>query len=134
MAWCACIPAISLCQPPKKGSVSKSVKKAKGKVILYGQASFYATKFEGKKTASGAIFRHARYTAACNALPLGTWVKITNLKNKKSVVVQINDRLHPKTSRLMDLSKAAAKRLNYLSQGLARVKVEVLPAETIASN
>ena len=119
-------------QTPTKGSNTKFTKTKKGKVILYGQASFYATKFEGRKTASGAIFKQAKYTAACNALPLNTWVKITNLKNKKSVVVQINDRLHPKTTRLTDLSQSAARKLNYLGEGLTRVKVEVLPAQTVA--
>lgn len=94
--------------------------------ILYGQASFYAGKFEGRKTANGEIFRHAKLTAACNSLPLGTWIKVTNLRNGKSVVVRTNDRLHPKTKRLVDLTKAAAQKLGFIKSGLTRVKVEVL--------
>ena len=93
---------------------------------LYGQASFYAAKFEGRKTASGEIFRHSKFTAACNALPLGTWVKVTNLKNGKTVFVKINDRLHNKTRRLLDLTKSAAQKLGFIKSGLTRVKVEVL--------
>lgn len=94
--------------------------------ILYGQASFYATKFEGRKTANGEIFRHEKLTAACNSLPLGTWIKVTNLRNGKSVVVKTNDRLHPKTKRLVDLTYTAAQKLGFIKSGLTRVKVEVL--------
>ena len=93
---------------------------------LYGQASFYSQKFEGRKTASGQIFNHKKFTAACNTLPLGTFVKVTNLKNGKTVVVQTNDRLHVKTKRLIDLTLAGAKRLGFVASGLARVKIEVL--------
>lgn len=94
--------------------------------ILYGQASFYASKFEGRKTANGEIFRHAKLTAACNSLPLGTWIKVTNLRNGKTVVVRTNDRLHPKTKRLVDLTRTAAEKLGFIKSGLTRVKVEVL--------
>jgi rare lipoprotein A len=59
-------------------------------------------------------------------LPLGTWVKVTNLRNGKSVVVKVNDRLHPKMKRIVDLTSAAAKKLGYTSAGLTRVKVEVI--------
>ena len=65
-------------------------------------------------------------TAACNVLPLGTWIKVTNLQNGKSVVVKTNDRLHSKMKRVIDLSKTAAEKLNYVKSGLTRVKVEVL--------
>jgi rare lipoprotein A len=65
-------------------------------------------------------------TAAHNTLPLGTWIRVTNLHNKKIVVVRINDRLHHRNPRLVDLSKSAAKKLGYTGQGLTRVKVEVL--------
>ncbi|MEI2748033.1 MAG: septal ring lytic transglycosylase RlpA family protein [Ferruginibacter sp.] len=103
---------------------SKSSKKAKK--VFYGQASFYGNKFHGKKTANGEIFSQDKFTAACNVLPLGTWIRVTNLKNGRSVVVKTNDRLHPKMRRLVDLSRAAAKKLGYISNGLTRVKVEVL--------
>ena len=103
---------------------SKSSKKAKK--VFYGQASFYGNKFHGKKTANGEIFSQDKFTAACNVLPLGTWIRVTNLKNGRSVVVKTNDRLHPKMRRLVDLSRAAAIKLGYISNGLTRVKVEVL--------
>jgi len=65
-------------------------------------------------------------TAACNQLPFGTKVKVTNLKNGDSVVVTINDRLHPKTKRVVDLSKAAAKKIGLTTSGVTKVKVEVV--------
>ena len=65
-------------------------------------------------------------TAACNVIPMGTWIKVTNLKNKKWVIVRTNDRLHPRMKRIVDLSRSAAQKLGYISNGLARVKVEVL--------
>jgi len=91
-----------------------------------GTASFYAIKFEGKKTASGEIFRHKKYTAACNKIPLGTMVRVTNLTNNKSIEVKINDRLHAKNHRLIDLTSFCAKELGFYFKGLVKVKVEVL--------
>ncbi len=93
---------------------------------FYGTASYYAAKFQGRKTASGQLFDHAKLTAACNVLPIGTWVKVTNLKNKKSVKVRINDRLHPKMTRIVDLTSKAAEEIGMLKAGLARVEVEVV--------
>jgi rare lipoprotein A len=92
----------------------------------YGVASYYAKKFNGRRMTNGEIYRPEKYTAACNILPLNTWIKVTNLKNKKSVIVQIKDCMNPKNKRLVDLSYAAAKKLGYLSSGLTRVRVEVL--------
>ncbi len=71
-------------------------------------------------------FRAIKYSAACNVLPLNTWIKVTNLRNEKSIIVKTNDRLHAKNKRLIDLSRIAAKELEYLSRGLTKVKVEVL--------
>ena len=109
---------------PKTPKASKTSEKTSK--TLYGQASYYAAKFEGPKTANGEIFYHNKMTAACNILPLGTWIKITNLKNGKSIVVKTNDRLHKKTRRLVDLTKTAAHKLGFVKAGLTRVKVEVL--------
>ena len=99
---------------------------SKKPTIKYGVASFYAKKFNGRKTASGEIYNSTKLTAACNVLPLNTWIKVTNLRNKRSVIVKINDRLHPKNKRLVDLSRAAARKLGYTGRGITRVKVEVL--------
>lgn len=93
--------------------------------ILYGTASFYANKFEGRETANGEIFSQKKLTAACNVLPLGTWVRVTNLRNGRVVTVKINDRLHFRMKRVVDLSRAAALLLHH-TDGLIKVKVEVL--------
>jgi rare lipoprotein A len=93
---------------------------------FFGTASYYADKFKGRKTANGDSYNPENLTAACNVLPLGTWIKVTNLKNRKTVLVRTNDRLHPKMNRLVDLSKAAAMILGYAKSGLTKVKVEVL--------
>jgi len=100
-------------------------KKQKNKV-LFGVASYYGDKFEGRKTASGDIFSQKKMTAACNKLPLGTKIRVTNIRNGKSVEVVINDRLHPKMKRIVDLTKSAAKKLGYVYHGLTKVKVEVI--------
>jgi len=94
--------------------------------ILYGTASFYSNSFNGKRTANGEIYSHKKMTAACNVLPLGTWIRVTNLQNGKSVVVKTNDRLHTRMKRVVDLSREAADKLNYVKSGLTRVRVEVI--------
>lgn len=109
---------------PERKAKDTAVKKD-GKVLT-GIASWYSNSFEGRRTASGEIFSQKKLTAACNRLPLGTWVKLTNLSNNKTVVVKINDRMHPRMTRLVDLSRAAAEKLDFLSRGLTRVKLEVL--------
>ena len=96
------------------------------KFFRYGIASYYAQKFNGRKTANDEIFSSTKYTAACNCLPFNTWIKVINLKNKKWVIVRINDRLYVKNKRLVDLSKIAAQELGYFGCGLAKVKIEVL--------
>lgn len=95
-------------------------------IIKYGIASFYAHKFNGRKTATGSIYNSAKLTAACNVLPLGTWVKVTNVRNERSVIVEITDRMHPKNKRLIDLTKTAAQKLGFVSAGITKVKLEVL--------
>jgi rare lipoprotein A len=104
-------------------TVKTSITKPK---ILYGTASYYANIFNGRKTANGEIFSQDKMTAACNVLPLGTWIRVTNLRNGRTVNVRINDRLHPRMKRIVDLSRSAAQKLNYIRSGLTRVKVEVL--------
>ncbi len=101
-----------------------------GKIISEetGIASFYAKKFEGRKTSSGEKFKHSLYTAAHKTLPLGTYVKVTNLKNDSFVIVKINDRLPKHSKRTIDLTTAAAKQLNFIKAGLTKVKIEVYEA------
>ncbi|ULQ53482.1 septal ring lytic transglycosylase RlpA family protein [Flavihumibacter fluvii] len=107
-------------------SAAKKKRKASSAKIQYGTASYYSNKFNGKMTANGEVYDSKKFTAAHNGLPLGTWVKVTNQSNHRSVVVKINDRLHYKNPRLIDLSGAAAKKLGFTGHGLTKVKVEVL--------
>lgn len=120
-----------LIMPSVFGQDSVDVKTDKLRV-QYGTASFYHDKFVGRKTATGELFRQDRFTAAHNTLPLGTYIRVTNMRNRKSVVVRINDRLHYRNPRLVDLSKAAAHKLGYVNSGLTRVKVEVLGKKPVS--
>ncbi len=94
--------------------------------VLSGTASFYAKRFEGRRCASGEIFRHDSLTAAHKTLSFGTRIKVTNLKNDSVVIVRINDRLPKRSKRSIDLTRKAAKQLNFINQGLAKVKLEIL--------
>ena len=94
--------------------------------VQFGTASYYARKFEGRKTYTDEIFHEDSLTAASNTLPMHIWVRVTNLRNHKTVIVRINDKMHPRNRRLIDLSRAAAAQLGFLGRGLARVRVEVL--------
>lgn len=88
-----------------------------------GEASYYADKFHGRKTASGEIYKKTEFTAAHRTLPFGTKVKVTNLKNGKSVIVRINDRGPFKKTRIIDLSRAAAEKIDLIRIGVANVEV-----------
>ncbi|HEY4154334.1 MAG TPA: septal ring lytic transglycosylase RlpA family protein [Puia sp.] len=115
--------------PPHSGRhvKKKSSKPAEKKYPThYGTASFYANKFEGRRTSNGEIFSQQKFTAASNHIPMNSWVRVTNMRNKRSVILRINDRMHPKNPRLIDLSRSAASRLRYTGRGIVRVKVEVL--------
>lgn len=91
-----------------------------------GIASWYGTKYHGRPTSSGERYNKNEMTAAHNGFPFGTKVKVTNLVNNKSVILRINDRGPFKGPRIIDVSEAAAKKLDFRSHGLSSVKVEVL--------
>lgn len=123
MAVSCCLLAV---QPTMAQETQTTPAKKAASKILYGTASFYSNKFHGRKTASGEIFNQNKFTCACNVLPMGTWLRVTNQRNGKTVVVKVNDRLHPKMRRLLDLTRAGAQKLGYVKAGLTKVKVEVL--------
>lgn len=91
-----------------------------------GIASYYADKFNGRKTSTGEIFSNENLTAASNQFPLGSKVKVTNLLNGKTIIVYINDRMHAQNKRLIDLTKRAAKELDMIKAGLCKVSVELI--------
>jgi rare lipoprotein A len=94
-----------------------------------GHASFYADKFIGKKTASGEIFSQDKLTCAHNTYPFGSKVRVTNLKNGKTVILKVNDRLHHRNPRLVDLTRAAASKLDFRKSGIIKVKIELIRSE-----
>ncbi|MYM64885.1 septal ring lytic transglycosylase RlpA family protein [Pseudomaricurvus sp. HS19] len=89
-----------------------------------GKASFYADKFQNRKTANGERYKHELNTAAHRKLPFGSMVQVTNIKNGKSVIVRINDRGPFVRGRIIDLSKSAFESIGHTSSGLLQVKVE----------
>jgi len=94
-----------------------------------GVASYYHDKFIGRQTANGEIFDNSKFTAASNKLKLGSYVKVTNLNNGRIVYVRINDRMAATNKREIDLAKMAAEQLGFISQGLAKVIIEIVPKE-----
>lgn len=91
-----------------------------------GVAAYYSNKFQGRKMVNGKPYDKNKLTAAHKTLPLGSKVKVTDLKNNKSVVVTITDRGPHSKKRMVDLSYAAAKKIGLIRAGLSRVKLEVL--------
>ncbi len=91
-----------------------------------GIASWYGEDFHGLPTSTGEIYNMYDYTAAHKTLPLGLFVKVKNLENKKEVILRLNDRGPFVESRIIDLSYAAAKDLDIVAKGTAKVEVEVL--------
>ena len=117
-------------------SNDKNADSKKSNNIITGLATYYAQKFEGGLTATGEIFRHSKLTAASNVFALNTWVKVTNILTGKSIIVRINDRMHPsmtKRGRILDLTMTAAKQLRIVNRGVAKVKIETL-SDDVAVN
>ena len=92
----------------------------------HGKASYYSKKSTGARTASGQKLHHDSLTCAHKSYPFGTLLKVTNLSNKKSVIVKVIDRGPFGRGRIIDLSYAAAKEIGMLAQGVATVKVETV--------
>jgi rare lipoprotein A len=110
-------------------SSSKSVSRSSTET---GVASYYAHKYHGRKTASGERFDMNALTAAHKTLPFGTKVKVTNLDNGKTVTVRITDRGPFVKGRIIDLSLAAAKKIDMVKAGIAPVEVRAIRADTVA--
>ena len=120
MAW-ACGGAPREAPPPRTGPAP---------AVQRGLATFYGVEQQGGPTASGERFDRNQLTAAHRTLPLGTRVRVTNTRNGRSVEVRINDRgPYGGHGRIIDLSEAAARRLDMIAAGVVPVIVEVLPAE-----
>jgi len=124
-------PNISEAKPAPSSSVQVTpiVRQQVAKVKPYqvGTASWYGEKFEGKPTASGEPYEMNEMTAAHLKLPIGSFVKVTNLRNGKAVVVRINDRGPIVPGRIIDLSYGAAQALQIRHRGLQRVRLDLVP-------
>lgn len=104
----------------------KSGNKSQVKGVRRGTASWYGPGFHGRRTANGERYNQNGLTAAHRSLPFGTRVRVTNLRNNRSVVVRINDRGPFVGGRIIDLSAGAAKQIGVYHSGLAPVKLEIL--------
>tara|TARA_Y100000817_G_scaffold77108_1_gene59357 strand:- start:555 stop:1010 length:456 start_codon:yes stop_codon:yes gene_type:complete len=99
---------------------------SKHKKIYKGVASWYGPNFHGKLTANGEVYDQYGVTAAHKELPLNTIARVTNLDNDKSIILRINDRGPYAKNRILDCSYGAAKKLDFLNQGTANVKIEII--------
>ena len=97
-----------------------------------GKASWYGKRFHGRTTASGEDFDMFELTAAHRQLPLGTYVKVTNLRNGKSIIVRVNDRGPYIRGRIMDRSYSAARMLDFHA-GVEKVRLDIVESQTVAS-
>ncbi|TAN47604.1 MAG: septal ring lytic transglycosylase RlpA family protein [Methylococcaceae bacterium] len=91
-----------------------------------GLATYYSDHYQGRRTASGERYDKTKLTATHSKLPFGTRLRVTNLANHKSVVVRITDRARARNGKLVDLSMQAARELDFVKAGRAKVKLEVL--------
>jgi rare lipoprotein A len=120
--------AAKVTHPPVSATTRHKTPKpnsSKSKAYQVGTASWYGEQFQGKPTASGELFDMRDFTAAHPRLPLGTFVKVTNLKNGKAVVVRINDRGPVIDGRIIDLSYNAARALGFRERGLQTVRLDL---------
>ena len=105
---------------PKKDNVNRN------KMQYKGVSSWYGEHFHGNLTANGEVYDMYGITAAHKEFPLNTWARVTNLDNNKSIILRINDRGPYVDNRILDCSYGAAKKLDFLDQGTANVKIEII--------
>ena len=116
------------------GQTQDDIKPIPARKFQVGRASWYGRLFQHKKTASGEPYDMHDFTAAHRTLPLGSWVKVTNLKNDKSVMVRINDRGPVMKGRILDLSYGAAMILGMDGDGIAKVRLDLIETPIMATN
>ena len=130
-------PNISEAKPAPVRSVQSRLevrKQVKTKPYQVGTASWYGETFQGKPTASGEPYEMYDMTAAHLSLPMGSYVKVTNLRNGKAVIVRVNDRGPVVPGRIIDLSYGAAQALQFRQRGLQRVRLDLVDPHQVASN
>ena len=107
-------------------------RKHKAKPYQVGVASWYGEYFQGKPTASGEPYNMHDFTAAHPSLPLGTYVKVTNLRNGRAAIVKVNDRGPVVDGRIIDVSYNVARVLGFKARGLQMVRLDLVPTQTLA--
>ena len=118
---------------PKSVALASRKKAETSRPYQVGTASWYGSYFHGKATASGEPYNMYDLTAAHRSLPLGSWVRVTNLRNGRAVIVRINDRGPYVAPRIIDVSYSVARILEFKAQGLQRVRLDVVkPGPTMA--
>jgi len=125
-------PINSEVQQPATSSAAPDTRSKRPTPYQVGRASWYGKYFHGKKTASGESYDMFQFTAAHQKLPLGTLVKVTNLQNRRWVIVRINDRGPIPKSRIIDLSYGAAQILQLRADGVERVRLDLVEPENMA--
>jgi rare lipoprotein A len=110
----------------KSADAAKATAEKKRHWYQIGRASWYGEDFQGQQTASGEDFDMNKLTCAHRSLPLGSLIRVTNLRNHKSVVVRVNDRGPMPENRVVDLSYAAARFLGFSSRGTAPVRLDLV--------
>src|SRR6266849_757939 len=126
--------------PTSSGSVSTRStvsdgfrrKPTRAKPYQVGTASWYGREFHGKATASGEPYDMYDFTAAHPTLPIGSWVRVTNLRNGRAVVLRINDRGPSVPGRIIDVSYSAARALEFKARGIQQVRLDVVQPQTLA--
>jgi rare lipoprotein A len=116
------------------GHTQETMPQFKTRKLQVGKASWYGRLFQHKQTASGEPYDMYQFTAAHRTLPLGSWVKVTDLKNDRSVIVRINDRGPVPKNRIIDLSYNAAKTLDMTKSGVHPVRLDLIETPTISEN
>lgn len=123
--------AAKVTNPPVSATRGHKIYK-KSQPYQVGTASWYGEYFEGKQTASGEPYDMYDFTAAHPTLPLGTFVKVTNLRNGRAVVLRINDRGPVVEGRIIDVSYNAARALGFKERGLQKVRLDIDQPTTMA--
>ena len=121
-----CPPAQATTRGPAKSATALRT----ATTVLRGRASWYGSYFQGRRTSSGERYNRFAYTCAHKTLPFGTRLRVTNVKNGKSVVVRVSDRGPFRHQRILDLSELAARPLGIVECGAATVVAEVMAADT----
>lgn len=113
--------------PPSVTAATPEPEKAVEQQGEVGLATYYARRYNGRRTTSGVRYNPNKLTAAHQSLPLGTLVKVVNLANGREIIVKVIDRCRKRSRPFIDLSRSAAQKLGYLGKGVAKVLIIPLP-------